>query len=150
MFFGAIASGQRNSQIYLLSLKNFREKIVKEISDGDSVKEHRCYSKIAKYIALKKKYLHKFDSMDLVIKEKNNCGSGYFYYIQITNIVRYDWEDCANRIIKDKEGKVILVEEYDTFGDNIVDSGFGTGKEDKFRVHLQGTSGQTYYREDLR
>jgi hypothetical protein len=142
--------GQNSSEKNLLSLKQYRENLIKSISNGDSIKETRCKDKITEYIRLKKRYLQKVDSMDIVIKEKNNTGSGYYYYIIFTKPKVFNWNDCETEVIND--GKTvsyrITVANHGLL--DMIDSKFEIGKEAKFKIHNYWTSGQTYYIEDLK
>lgn len=141
--------GQNSSEKNLLLLKQYRENLIKSISNGDSIKETRCKDKITEYIRLKKRYLQKVDSMDIVIKEKNNTGSGYYYYIIFTKPKVFNWDDCETEVISD--GKTVsyrtILADHDF---DRIDSKFEIGKEAKFKIHNHWTTGQTYYLEDLK
>jgi hypothetical protein len=140
-------SGQESKDIYLKSLIDYRNELNKEISNGDLNKEDRCREKISEYAAKMRLYLQKIDSMEFVIKEKNQTGSGYFYFILFRNQTYYNWGECNTMVIKDsmKYERRIYTHTRD-----VIDSKFEIGKEDKWRIHLNGTTGQTYYREDIR
>jgi len=149
-----IASGQiihcvdcpDSQSIDFRSFTDYRNELAKTMSNGDTIKETRCKENIPEFIRLKKLYLQKIDSMNNVILEKNNTGSGYYYYTAISNRVFYNWGDCYTKVINDSIS-ITYSPAHGNRGD-IIDSKFEIRKIDKFRVHF-GASGQTYYREDI-
>lgn len=147
-----MAKAQAQTNGYLRSLKEYREKLLRNATEGDSAREKRCREKTAEYLALKTRYLQKLDSLDQLIREKNNTGSSRFYFLIISKPLHYQWGDCETRIIR-KEGHIVYSIGYGGghhCGENIIDSRLEIGIEDKFRVNSGFSSGQTYYREDLK
>ena len=140
----------------LRTLQSYRESFMVNICHEDTVKLNRCKKKIPDFLSLRKKYLTKIDSLDKVVKIKNQMASKYFYYLTFTRSILYDWEDC------NKEERIVGGKKITTYSrtshcggvqwaSDCIDSHITIDKIAKWRSDLSGfTTSETFYREDIR
>ena len=94
-----------------------------------------CKRKSQEYHELKKKLEIRLDSAKLAITYLNENEKGpYFHYLVIkeTKESYFDWNGCQS--VRRSHDYVRLDIKFE--------------KQEKFRINLDGTSGQTFYRED--
>lgn len=144
---------QTSNNQKLQSIKEYREKLVKSISRGDSIKETRCKIKIQEYLNLARRQLIRVDSITNVVKDLNKIGSENYYYIIFSDPVYFDWGDCNKEVIVE-QGKDVTITHYtspDDSNEDLIYCKFVIKKESKFSIKNDGLStGQIFYREDFR
>jgi len=152
LWFGLLVSlsnytawGQNNIEKDIRSLKAYRDTIEKRTCRVDTIKQVRCKEKTAQYLAFRKKFLLKLDSADKVIYELNEKGGKYCYYLLFGKETYFHWGDCNIGTVENGVREILDDEDW------AVDRKIEIVKCDKFNYDLNGfTSGQTFYREDIK
>jgi len=147
LLFSCAAWGQKSHiEKELHSLKAYRDTIEKRTCRGDTIKQVRCKEKTAQYLACRKKFLIKLDSADKVIHELNEKGGKYYYYLFFSQDTYFHWGDCNKGPFENGVREIVDHEDWE------VDCKIEVVKSDKFDIDLimGQTSGQTFYREDIK
>ena len=137
----SITFGQIDSSKIILKPLAEIEKSISILSKPDAPRKDTidritlCKIKSQEYNELKKKLIIRLDSAKLAIKHLNENEKGpYFHYLVIkdTKESDFDWSGCTS--VGRSHDYVRLDIKFE--------------KQEKFRINLDGTSGQTFYRED--
>ncbi len=141
-----IANGQKSHlETELHSLKEYYEARTKEYCVDDTLKYGRCKEKTDQFLTLRKKYLFKIDSVDRVIRELNESNDGNYYFLKMGVYTNFDWEDCDTKV--DSNGRKV---KYWSCGSNMIDRIMTIEKIGRSRINSGFSSGQTFYREDIK
>lgn len=106
-------------------------------SNIDTSRADVCFEKEKEYTRLKKLLSHKIDSLKNKVSElNNNQTSPYLYYLVLakpTKDSEFDWDNCYRSLSISHD--YVRLEMY-------------IEKHKKSLLNMDGTSGQTFYRED--
>ena len=139
--------GQKSHiEIQLHSLKAYYDARAKEFSKGDTMKLEPCREKTIQFVASMKKYLFKIDSIEKVIQTLNEAASGHYYILNMGKRTNFDWSDC-NTIIQPDGSKASY---WGGCGANEIDCIMKIEKVERSRINTGFTTGQTFYREDIK
>ena len=147
------AFGQKNHiEKELHSLKSYRDTLAKKTCRGDTLKQIRCKEKTIEFLASKKKYLLQIDSVDKVIRSLNEKDEKYYYYLKLGKTKYFDWGECNTEVLGDSTTLTYMGlkdSDEDEISRKITIE--KTERQAKFGFDLSGlTSGQTFYKEDLK
>lgn len=150
LIFPVFSSYGQTHQKELQLCKGRRLKTNEYTCTGDTAKKDFCDSLLGIYLLKKERFFIKYDSINYVISEMNKTGSKYRYYLQMGGIVYFDWGSCDSKHEGNGVTRLIHLGFYDKW-DDILDFKVIIAKESKFSLTLNsGTTGKTFYREDVK